>query len=47
MIKATIPVLSTSKVGSGFKITATAATPNDINLKNNVTYDLISICSPY
>jgi hypothetical protein len=46
LIKTSIPVLATSKVGTAFRITATVNSPNDTNAKNNSTSDLLTICSP-
>ena len=46
LIKTSIPVLATSKVGTAFRITATVNSPNDPNPKNNNTSDFLTICSP-
>jgi len=46
LIKTSIPVLATSKVGTAFKITATVNSPGDLIPGNNSTTDYLSICSP-
>ena len=46
LIKTSIPVLATSKVGTAFKLTATVNSPGDPNPGNNSTTDYLSICSP-
>jgi hypothetical protein len=46
LIKTSIPVLNSSKVGTAFKIKATVNSPGDPIPGNNTTTDLLTICSP-